>query len=56
MLERRRWTSRASRGRLDKPLSWREVFGTLGLRRVGAGAEEGAVGWEGGDAEVWPLV
>jgi hypothetical protein len=34
------WISRASRGRLDKPLSCREVRGTMGLPVVaGAGCE-----------------
>lgn len=59
------WISRASRGRFDNPLSWRDVRGTLGL---GAGeelapAEADGMGWErgaelvcvGGDGEGWPF-
>lgn len=36
------WIRRASRGRLFRPLSWREVRGVEGLR--GAGCEGGAEG------------
>ena len=37
------WINRASRGRLDRPLSWSEVSGTEGLLIVGAAT----VDWEG---------
>lgn len=53
------WMRRASRGRLLRPLSWREVRGIDGFE-IAAGAAgwegcEGAdTGWDGG--EVWPFV
>lgn len=45
---------RASRGRLDSPLSWREVSGTGGFEMVTGAGWGAAAGWEGG--EVCPLV
>lgn len=43
--ERSIWINRASRGRFDRPLSWREVRGTDGFeigRATGAGCEGAA--------------
>lgn len=45
---------RASRGRLDSPLSWREVRGTEGFEIVTSAGWGAAAGCEGG--EVCPLV
>ena len=50
------WIKRASRGRLFRPLSWSEVSGMVGLdMSIGAGCVGAGPGWEGGDAEGWPL-
>ena len=45
MRERTRWIRRASRGRLELPLSWREVRGKAASGGAGAGAP--LVGCEG---------
>jgi hypothetical protein len=52
------WIRRASRGRLPRPLSWKEVRGIVGCvgGAVAAGWEDWvAVGWEG-EEEWLPLV
>ena len=46
--------SRASRGRLERPSSWREVKGTSGSGFATASRLEVA-GSEGGGVEMWPF-
>lgn len=54
------WIRRASRGRLERPSSWRELRGTSGsgfavVLASGRAVAVVVAGSEGGGVEMWPL-